>query len=132
MLVLNERVGFKGELCQIVAVSPAGGNTIYKLKHVESDKVLDGDFIEDDLEKLDPKDAADLERDLQEKAKARLRALTGDTPTSAGSARDQRLEAMFPPDVKPPVREEKVDGTPPAPDIPGLGEDTVSRVPASK
>ena len=129
MLTLNVRVAFRGELCQVVSVTPAGSNSLYKLKHIESDKVLDGDFIEDDLEQLDPVEAAEKEKELLEAGQKRVRELTGDAPMTAGAVRDQKLALMFPADVELPVREDKGLGAPIAPNIPGVHEDgTSSRI----
>ena len=102
LVMLNARVAFKGELCQVVSVTPASGKTLYKLKHIESDKVLDGDFTAEDFELIDPTEAAEREAEIQVAMQKRIRELTGDAPMTAGAMRDQKLAAAFPATVEAP------------------------------
>lgn len=126
MLTLNERVRFRGELCQVVAITPAGGNTMYKLKHVQTDKVMDGDFIEDDLERVDPLEAAEEQQQFLAAAKEQIDEKFGADELSPGEIRDRKLELLKGSELgaKPPVREEQpVDGTLRAPLAPSVNDD---------
>jgi len=126
-LFLNQRVRFRGTLCQVVAVTPAAGNTMYKLKHVESDKVLDGDFILDDqLSVVDPEDAAAEEAELAKDRRKLLADRFGE-PQNDGDLREQKLNAIRDTAQAPPVPEakERLDAPKP-PEAPGIGDEDVA------